>query len=246
MKRPLLAGNWKMHGTADTSVALARRLVELDTAYLGIDLVVCPPNVHMHMVGQEIDGSSLELGAQNVSEYASGAFTGEVSANMLSEMGCNYALVGHSERRTLFSETKEAVAEKFRSAQASGIIPVLCIGESVQQRASGLTSQVIDEQINAVLSLVGVSALCRGVIAYEPIWAIGTGQVASAKQAQEVHAEIRAKLGDEGLETRLLYGGSLSSSNAAALFAEPDIDGGLVGGASLNGEEFMEIARLLV
>ena len=243
--KPLLAGNWKMHGSSSSAKLLACRLAELNTTSMGIDLVVFPPSVHSHIVSVEIAGSCLELGAQNMSEHASGAFTGEISGEMLREIGCNYVLVGHSERRTLFCEASDVVAKKFRCAQRSGMTPILCVGESWEQRQQGLTSKVLEEQIDAVLSLVGLSSLCRGVIAYEPVWAIGTGKVASPMQAQKVHAEIRAKLGTEGSGTRLLYGGSLTSENAADLFAEPDIDGGLVGGASLDGEEFIEIARLL-
>ena len=243
--KPLLAGNWKMHGLSGSAKVLACRLAELDLTSMDIDVVVFPPNVHARIVFDEIAKSDLGLGAQNMSEHASGAFTGEISGEMLREVGCDYVLVGHSERRSLFSESSDLVAEKFRSAQSSRMTPILCVGESLEQRQQGLTSKVIDEQIDAVLNLVGLSDLCRGVIAYEPLWAIGTGKVASPMQAQKVHAEIRAKLGGEGSGTRLLYGGSLTAKNAAGLFAEPDIDGGLVGGASLDGEEFIKIARLL-
>ena len=243
--KPLLAGNWKMHGLSGSAKVLACRLAELDLTSMDIDVVVFPPNIHARIVFDEIAKSDLRLGAQNMSEHASGAFTGEISGEMLREVGCDYVLVGHSERRSLFSESSDVVAQKFRSAQSSRMTPILCVGESLEQRQQGLTLKVIDEQIDAVLNLVGLSALCRGVIAYEPLWAIGTGKVASPMQAQKVHAEIRAKLGVEGSETRLLYGGSLTSKNAAGLFEEPDIDGGLVGGASLDGEEFIKIARLL-
>jgi len=164
---------------------------------------------------------------------------------MLKDIGCDYVLVGHSERRTVFAESNNEIAEKFNTAQAQGLTPVLCVGESLQQRQQGQTVNVVTEQIAAVINLVGIENLCRGVIAYEPVWAIGTGEVATPEQAQSVHAEIRSQLGLQGADTWLLYGGSVNASNAAELFAQPDINGGLVGGASLKAQEFLNIAQLM-
>jgi triosephosphate isomerase len=181
-----------------------------------------------------------------MSQWSSGAYTGEISGDMLNDMGCHYVLVGHSERRTLFAESNQVVAEKFNAAQQQGLTPILCVGESLQQRQQGQTVKVVTEQIAAVIDLVGIESLCKGVIAYEPVWAIGTGEVASPEQAQAVHAEIRSQLGSQGANTRIIYGGSVKSSNAGAIFAQPDIDGGLVGGASLEATEFSKIAQLMV
>ena len=193
-----------------------------------------------------VAGSSVGVGAQNMSQWSSGAYTGEISGDMLNDMGCHYVLVGHSERRTLFAESSQVVAEKFNAAQQQGLTPILCVGESLQQRQQGQTVKVVTEQITAVIDLVGIESLCKGVIAYEPVWAIGTGEVASPEQAQAVHAEIRSQLGSQGANTRIIYGGSVKSSNAGAIFAQPDIDGGLVGGASLEATEFSKIAQLMV
>lgn len=245
MAKPLIAGNWKMHGTAAEAVALARQLVKNEHSCAGVQLAIFPPTLHLGLVASELSGSAIALGAQNVSEHRPGAFTGEVSADMLKETGCDYTLVGHSERRTLFGEVNGAVAVKFKAAQRSDLVPILCVGETLQQRQQGLTLDVIAKQINAVKDKVGIENLCRGVIAYEPVWAIGTGEVASPEEAQLVHIVIRELLGPGGIGTSLLYGGSVKASNAAELFAEPDIDGGLVGGASLEADEFLKIAQLM-
>ncbi len=245
MAKPLIAGNWKMHGTASEAVALARQLVKNEHSCAGVQLAIFPSTLYLGLVASELSGSAIALGAQNVSEHRPGAFTGEVSADMLKETGCDYTLVGHSERRTLFGEVNGAVAVKFKAAQRSDLVPILCVGETLQQRQQGLTLDVIAKQINAVKDKVGIENLCRGVIAYEPVWAIGTGEVASPEEAQLVHRVIRELLGPGGIGTSLLYGGSVKASNAAELFAEPDIDGGLVGGASLEADEFLKIAQLM-
>ena len=245
MAKPLIAGNWKMHGTAVEAAALARQLVENEHSCTAVQLAIFPPILHVGLVALELSGSSIALGAQNMSEHESGAFTGEVSADMLKEAGCTYTLVGHSERRTLFGEVDGTVADKFEIAQRSGLVPILCVGETLQQRQQGLTLEVIAEQINTVREKVGLNNICRGVVAYEPVWAIGTGEVASPEQAQLVHRAIRELLGPGGVSTLLLYGGSVKASNAAELFAQPDIDGGLVGGASLEADEFLKIAQLM-
>ena len=245
MAKPLIAGNWKMHGTAVEAAALARQLVENEHSCAAVQLAIFPPILHVGLVALELSGSSIALGAQNMSEHESGAFTGEVSADMLKEAGCTYTLVGHSERRTLFGEVDGTVADKFEIAQRSGLVPILCVGETLQQRQQGLTLAVIAEQINTVRKKVGLMNICRGVVAYEPVWAIGTGEVASPEQAQLVHRAIRELLGSGGVSTSLLYGGSVKASNAAELFAQPDIDGGLVGGASLEADEFLKIAQLM-
>jgi triosephosphate isomerase len=235
MAKPLIAGNWKMHGTAVEAAALARQLVENEHSCAAVQLVIFPPILHLGLVALELSGSSIALGAQN----------GEVSADMLKEAGCTYTLVGHSERRTLFGEVDGTVADKFETAQRSGLVPILCVGETLQQRQQGLTLDVIAEQINTVREKVGLKNICSGVVAYEPVWAIGTGEVASPEQAQLVHRAIRELLGSSGVSTSLLYGGSVKASNAAELFAQPDIDGGLVGGASLEADEFLKIAQLM-
>ncbi|MBT6692720.1 MAG: triose-phosphate isomerase, partial [Porticoccaceae bacterium] len=195
MAKPLIAGNWKMHGTAAEAVALARQLVKNEHSCAGVQLAIFPSTLYLGLVASELSGSAIALGAQNVSEHRPGAFTGEVSADMLKETGCDYTLVGHSERRTLFGEVDGAVADKFKAAQRSGLVPILCVGETLQQRQQGLTLEVIAEQINTVREKVGLKNICRGVVAYEPVWAIGTGEAASPEQAQLVHRAIRELLG---------------------------------------------------
>ena len=246
MTKPLIAGNWKMHGSANSAADLAKQLALHDNTFNGVEVVVFPPAVHLERVVAAFVGSSVGVGAQNMSQWSSGAYTGEISGDMLNDMGCHYVLVGHSERRTLFAESNQVVAEKFNAAQQQGLTPILCVGESLQQRQQEQTVKVVTEQIIAVIDLVGIESLCKGVIAYEPVWAIGSGEVASPEQAQAVHAEIRSQLGSQGANTRIIYGGSVKSNNAGAIFAQPDIDGGLVGGASLEATEFSKIAQLMV
>ncbi len=244
MRKPLIAGNWKMHGSTASASELADTLGSGRHLFEGADMVVFPPAVYIQHVAEQLVKNNIAVGGQTVSEHAKGAYTGEISAGMLKDLGCSYVLVGHSERRALYVETSQSVAEKFKAAQENKLTPILCVGESLLERQQDKTFAVINSQIAAVIDLVGLEAVCNGVVAYEPVWAIGTGQVASPEQAQEVHATIRKQLGEGGSTTRLLYGGSVKSSNAAALFSQPDIDGGLVGGASLEAEEFLKIAQL--
>ena len=245
MAKPLLAGNWKMHGTLESTTVLAGRIADGARPLLPTpEILVFPSLVHIPAVITELQGTSgIAVGAQNCSQHTEGAYTGEVSAPMLLDLGCSHVLVGHSERRTLYAETDTQVAEKFAAAQNAGLTPILCVGETLSQRQQGLTLGVVKQQITAVIEQVGLANLCRAVLAYEPVWAIGTGETATPEQAQEVHGDIRAQLGEQGLSTPLLYGGSVNADNAAALFAQPDIDGGLVGGASLDAEQFLNIAQ---
>ena len=245
MVKPLLAGNWKMHGKANSATELVEQLAAHEDTFSGVDMIVFPPAVHLSAVVDALASSVIDVGGQNMSQHDDGALTGEISGAMLKDIGCDYVLVGHSERRTVFAESNNEIAEKFNTAQAQGLTPVLCVGESLQQRQQGQTVKVVTEQIAAVINRVGIENLCRGVIAYEPVWAIGTGEVATPEQAQSVHAEIRSQLGLQGADTQLLYGGSVNASNAAELFAQPDINGGLVGGASLKAQEFLNIAQLM-
>lgn len=210
-----------------------------------IDMAVFPSMPYVAQCQQILSSSQVAWGAQNVSEYNDGAFTGETSSQMLKDFECRYALVGHSERRELFAETNQQVAEKFKTATASGLVPVLCVGETLEQREAGETQRIISEQIEAVLSLVGSDVFANGVVAYEPVWAIGTGKTASPEQAQEVHSAIRAQLAEANAAMaeamQILYGGSVKPENAAAIFAQQDVDGALVGGASLKAEDFIAI-----
>jgi triosephosphate isomerase len=212
-----------------------------------VKLLICPPFPYLASVAEQLAGSAVALGAQTASEHASGAFTGEVAAAMLAEIGCEYVIVGHSERRALFGESSADVAAKFVAVQAAGLKPILCVGESLEQREAEQTESVIDEQLGAVLDLAGVASLTNAVIAYEPVWAIGTGKTASPEQAQDVHRHIRARLAanDEAVAegVQILYGGSVKGANAAGLFGMPDIDGGLIGGASLKSDDFLAIAN---
>ena len=243
----LVAGNWKMNGSKDS----INSLIDGIKAGLGsVDkaaVAVCPPYIYISEVASLVAGTDIGVGGQNLSTEASGAFTGEISADMLNDFGCKYAIVGHSERRSLYGEDDELVAKKYAVARAKGLIPVLCVGETLEERESGVTEEVVARQLDAVIALEGVAALADGVIAYEPVWAIGTGMTASPEQAQDVHAFIRARIAesDAGVaeKVQILYGGSVKGSNAAELFAKDDIDGGLIGGASLDAEDFLAICR---
>ncbi len=212
----------------------------------GVDVAVCPPAVFIRQVIEGLEGKGIGVGAQDVSLYEQdGAYTGEVSASMLSDAGCSYVIVGHSERRSLCGETDEGVARKFANALRAGLCPILCVGETLQEREQGVTESVVARQLDAVLEVSGVAAFDRALIAYEPVWAIGTGRTATPEQAQQVHAFIRARLAthDAGVASRarIQYGGSMKPENAVELMAMPDIDGGLIGGASLKAEDFMAI-----
>lgn len=239
-RRPWVAGNWKMNG----SLAAARtRCAELLAGLAGLacEVVVAPPFVHLEAVARVIDGSALRLAAQDACQHGDGAYTGAVSAAMLAELGCRYVLVGHSERRALFGDDDALVAAKFAAVRAAGMVPVLCVGETLAEREAGRTRAVVLRQLDAVLDAAGAGEM---VLAYEPVWAIGTGRSASAAQAQEVHALLRARLREQdeaAAATRIVYGGSVKAANAAGLLVQPDIDGALVGGASLDAREFLEI-----
>ena len=245
MRQPLVAGNWKMHGSRAENASLVAGLLDLLPAGKNAEILVCPPFPYLLETGRLLKDSGVQLGAQSVCAETQGAFTGEVSAAMLKDVGCRYVLVGHSERRQLYGESDALVARKFVAAQSQGLVPVLCVGETLEDREGERTLQVVSRQLEAVLSVSGVRSLARAVIAYEPVWAIGTGRTASGEQAQEVHAMIRAKVAGLdatiGGSVRILYGGSVKASNARELFAMPDIDGGLVGGASLKADEFARI-----
>jgi len=245
MRQPLVAGNWKMHGSRVENASLVSALLDLVQPEKRAEIMVCPPFPYLLETGRLLKDSGIALGAQSVCAEAQGAFTGEVSAAMLKDAGCAYVLVGHSERRQLYGESDDLVARKFMAAQSHGLVPVLCVGETLEEREGGQTLNVVSRQLEAVLSVSGVGSLAKAVIAYEPVWAIGTGRTASSEQAQEVHATIRAKVAGLdatiGGSVRILYGGSVKASNARELFAMPDIDGGLVGGASLKADEFARI-----
>ena len=238
----LVAGNWKMNGTRVSVDALTSALAARAHA---CEVLVIPPAVFVPQVSAALSGSTVALGSQTVSEFESGAYTGEVSCTMALEFGCRYALVGHSERRALFAESDAQVAAKFAACKATGLVPVLCVGETLEERESGETEAVVFRQVQAVLDACGVDAFADAVLAYEPVWAIGTGKTASPDQAQTVHAALRERLAESNAEIagglRILYGGSVNAGNASDLFAERDIDGALVGGAALDAEAFEAI-----
>jgi len=253
MRARLVAGNWKMHGSRAANASLLDALLaglgqtgapRADNAERA-ECAVCVPFPYLEQVADRLAGSAVTWGAQNVSEHSAGAFTGEVSGAMLAEFGCRYAIVGHSERRQLFGETDTQVAAKFGAAQVSGLIPILCVGETLEGREAGRTEAVVAGQLDAVIAQVGAAAFGRAVVAYEPVWAIGTGKTATADQAQAVHAFLRGRLAAQDASVarglRILYGGSVKATNAASTFAMPDVDGGLVGGAALVAEEFLAI-----
>ncbi|MEX2124341.1 MAG: triose-phosphate isomerase [Woeseia sp.] len=246
MRKYLVAGNWKMNGGAAVNNKLCEQIVAGLTPADSVTVLVCPPFPYLDSVGSRLSGAAVSLGAQNVSPYPSGAYTGEVSAGMLRDLGCEYVIVGHSERRAMMYESSEIVAAKFAAALREQLKPILCVGETLGERESGQTEQVIGAQVNAVLDELGVDAFESAVIAYEPVWAIGTGRTASPEQAQEVHRYIRNILAelsvDIGDAIQILYGGSVKGDNASGLFAMPDIDGGLIGGASLEAAQFLAIA----
>jgi triosephosphate isomerase len=234
-----------MHGSRAENAVLIRSLLDLLRPDRAAEVLVCPPFVYLWETGRLLKDSDVQLGCQSISAEAQGAFTGEVSAAMVRDVGCRYAIVGHSERRHLFGESDALVARKFVAAQAHQLVAVFCVGETLDERESSRTNDVVARQIDAVLSVTGVRAFARAIIAYEPVWAIGTGRNASPEQAQEVHSMIRTKLAAlDGMiaeSVRILYGGSVKASNARELFSMPDIDGGLVGGASLKADEFAQI-----
>lgn len=247
MRRKLVAGNWKMQGRQESNAALLQALQAQEAEWSGVDMWVAPPSVYLLQVAGLLRGSGIALAAQNVARESDGAYTGEISAGMLADCGCKAVIVGHSERRTYYGETDVLVAEKFVKAQEAGLVPVLCVGETLAEREAGATAVVVRRQLEAVLQRAGVKALAQAVVAYEPVWAIGTGRTATPEQAQEVHVLLRACVAREDVAVasglRILYGGSVKAANAPALFAMADIDGALVGGASLDAVEFVAIAR---
>ncbi|MDF2866808.1 MAG: triosephosphate isomerase [Gammaproteobacteria bacterium] len=247
MRQPMVAGNWKMHGSRESITKLLGTIKANCDTIPAVDLVVFPPVIFLQQVQQLLAGSKIQWGAQNVHEQPSGAYTGEIAAGMLIEFGCSHVLIGHSERRTLFNESDELLAKKFMAAQQQGLTPILCVGETLIQREQAQTEAVIIEQLNKVIDLAGVEAFNHAIIAYEPVWAIGTGKTATPEQAQQVHALIREQIAlkSENVagKLRILYGGSVKPDNAATLFKMPDIDGGLVGGASLDAQAFLDIAQ---
>ena len=247
MRRKLVAGNWKMNGSADSSRELLQGILGGAAEVAAVELAVFPPFVYLGLVEQALSGTAIAWGTQNLSEHASGAHTGEVAGPMLKDFHCTYVIVGHSERRTLYGESDGMVARKYAAARKFGLKPILCVGETLEEREQGITEAVVERQLKAVLDLEGIASFADAVIAYEPVWAIGTGRTATPEQAQDVHAFIRAQLAahDAALanQVRILYGGSVKGSNAAELLVMPDIDGGLVGGASLDAKDFLAIAK---
>lgn len=245
MRKPLIAGNWKMHGSLSQIKELVEGIKHGAKNYAQVDILVLPTFVHLSYVHNLLAQSSVLLGAQNLYIGTQGAFTGEVAGPMLKEIGCQYVLVGHSERRTLFHEDLAFLAAKFKAALDAGLQPILCVGETRVERENGKTEQVIKEQLGSVVEFAGIEAFKQAVIAYEPVWAIGTGLTASPEQAQDVHAAIRRQIAQNNVDLaktiRILYGGSMKPDNAKALLAMPDIDGGLIGGASLEAKSFLAI-----
>ena len=243
-RRYLIAGNWKMNGSLAANAELLSELSQKQEQYSGIDMLVCPPAPYLESVERQLGG--ILLGAQNLSDQVKGgAYTGEILGAMLAELGCRYVIVGHSERRALYGEDDATVARKFAAAQAAGLIPILCVGETLEQRDAGVTEQVLGRQLGAVLAGSGIGAFAGAVVAYEPVWAIGTGRTASPEQAQAAHAFLRGQLAAQDAKiansTQLLYGGSVKADNAASLLSCADVDGGLIGGASLKAAEFLAI-----
>ena len=247
MRKPLVAGNWKMNGSRESNNALIKGIIEGSSQVTNAEILVCPPFVYISEVAALLEGTAIAYGSQDVAKEEVGAYTGEISVSMLKDIGCTYAIVGHSERRALYGDTDKIVAQKFAAAQNGGLTPVLCVGELLEEREAGQTEAVVEKQLQAVVDLVGISALEKSVVAYEPVWAIGTGKTASPEQAQEVHAFIRGWISKEDAavaeKVRILYGGSVKAANAKELFSQADIDGGLIGGASLAADEFISICE---
>ena len=242
MRQKMVAGNWKMNGTSNS----VRELVSGIKAGLNgqsAEVVVCPSFVYLPTVAAEIAGSAIRLSAQNMCDQDAGAYTGEVSGPMLKDIGCEYVILAHSERRAMFGETDEVAASKYAAALKNNLKPIFCIGETLEEREQNITEDVIARQIDAIINTSGVASLANAVLAYEPVWAIGTGKTATPNQAQAVHAFIKIGALDAGIaeSLRILYGGSMNPANAAELIAQPDIDGGLIGGASLKAEDFLAI-----
>lgn len=244
MRKKLVAGNWKMHGNLAANAELLDAVKD-GAAGLPCEAAVCVPYPYLEQVRKALDGCSVAWGAQDVSEHAQGAYTGEVSAAMLLDFGCRYVIVGHSERRTYYGDTDAVVAAKYEAAQKSGLVPILCVGETLDEREKNVTAEVVTRQLDSVIARCGVASLAKAVVAYEPVWAIGTGRTATPEQAQEVHALIRTRIAREDAVVasglRILYGGSMKPGNARELMVQPDIDGGLIGGAALVAADFLAI-----
>jgi triosephosphate isomerase len=242
----LVAANWKMNGTLDSIRPLLADVIQ-GVSGISNEVAVCPPFIYIPELAELLNGSDIKLGAQNVSQQEKGAYTGEVAASMLKDYRCDYVIVGHSERRTLYAETDELVAEKFVAVQSGGMTPILCVGELLEEREANNTEDVVARQLDAVIERAGIEAFNNAVIAYEPVWAIGTGKTATPEQAQEVHEFIRLRLARHNNDTankiRILYGGSVKADNSEQLFKMADIDGGLIGGASLVAEDFLTICK---
>ncbi|HSD40248.1 MAG TPA: triose-phosphate isomerase [Burkholderiales bacterium] len=250
MRTRLVAGNWKMHGSRATNARLLEAVRGGAGKAPGVGIAVCVPFPYLQQAAAALEGSPVAWGGQTLSEHDAGAYTGEVSGSMLRDFGCRYVIVGHSERRTLYGERDAQVAGKFMAAGRAGLVPILCVGETLEERERGATEEVVARQLGAVIDAAGVSALAGAVVAYEPVWAIGTGLTASAPQAQAVHAFIRGRVAalDAATASRLpiLYGGSVKPVNARELFAEPDVDGGLIGGAALVADDFVAICMAAI
>ncbi len=247
MRQTLVAGNWKLNGSLESIKQLVAGIIAGAGDTGNTQIAVCPPFVYIPLVSNLLTDSKVDVGSQDVSDQESGAFTGEVSGPMLKDFNCTYAIVGHSERRALYGEDDAFTARKFAAARKFGLIPILCVGETLEEREQGITEDVVARQLDAVIELEGIDAIGDAVIAYEPVWAIGTGKTASPQQAQDVHAFIRGKLAglNQGVadKVQILYGGSVKGSNAEELFAMDDIDGGLIGGASLDAGDFLAICK---
>lgn len=246
-RRPLVAGNWKMNGSRAESAVLVGAIKQGANTVSRAEVAVCPPYILIPLVFEKLSGSRVAWGGQNLSAHQSGAYTGEISGPMLKDYGCTYVIVGHSERRAHYGDSDALVAEKFGAAQVVGLTPILCVGETLQEREANQTEAVVARQLKAVLDKHGIGSFKSAVIAYEPVWAIGTGKTATPQQAQDVHRFIRGRLAAQDKTVadnlRILYGGSMKGGNAKELLAQPDIDGGLIGGASLQAEEFLTICR---
>ena len=249
MRTRFVIGNWKLNGVLARNALLLNALKTGVVAKVGASCGVCVPAPYLAQVREALTGSMVDWGAQDVSRFESGAYTGEVSAAMVAEFGSRYTLVGHSERRAIFGESDEVVSSKFGLALKAALTPILCVGESLAERENGRTEEVVWRQLQAIIAMHGVANLSKAILAYEPVWAIGTGKTASPGQAEEVHAFLRGKVSgldkSVGNDLSILYGGSVKKSNAAELFGMPNIDGGLIGGASLVAEEFLGIWNAL-
>lgn len=243
MRRQIVIGNWKMNGDSRFNQQLLKGLTSAWTGVHQAEVAVCVPYPYLIAAAQQLENSNIGLGAQDLSQHANGAYTGDVSASMLIDTGCRYVIVGHSERREYHRESSELVAQKFKVAYENGLTPVLCVGETLEEREAEKTFNVVGGQLHKVVNLCGLEGLAKGIVAYEPVWAIGTGKSATPQMAQDVHSYIREVLGPEGDQIRILYGGSVKPDTAEELFKQKDIDGALVGGASLKAEDFVAICR---